>query len=119
MFYYRFFVIILLILCEVQVTLQQHVKRDGTGESNSKTKNGDEKSTDSMKNSVTVGRNRVDYKSIQIIKPNAQHNGLEISQEGFEKLASIMQKLAIVAVIGPYHSGKSFLLNGLLYTWRG
>jgi hypothetical protein len=42
------------------------------------------------------------------------HTKLSVSQEGLEALRSIPGPVVPVVVIGPYRSGKSFLLNQLL-----
>jgi nicotinamide riboside kinase len=39
---------------------------------------------------------------------------LELCEEGLARLASITNQVAVVSAIGPYRSGKSFLLNQLL-----
>ncbi|GJP43245.1 hypothetical protein CLOM_g2731 [Closterium sp. NIES-68] len=49
-----------------------------------------------------------------IIQPDTKHTKLKVSQEGLNVIRSIKNPIAIVAVIGPYRSGKSFLLNQLL-----
>ena len=52
---------------------------------------------------------------LQIIRPTADHTGMEVHHENLHKLANVHDKpIAIVSVVGPYHSGKSFLLNSLL-----
>lgn len=49
----------------------------------------------------------------QIARPSADHLSLEVVSEGVSRLEAMREKLAIVAVVGGYHSGKSFLLNAL------
>ncbi|CAI5494657.1 unnamed protein product [Closterium sp. Naga37s-1] len=49
-----------------------------------------------------------------VIQPDTKHTKLKVSQEGLNVIRSIKNPIAIVAVIGPYRSGKSFLLNQLL-----
>ncbi|KAJ9543496.1 hypothetical protein OSB04_023203 [Centaurea solstitialis] len=49
-----------------------------------------------------------------IIEPDPGHTKLRISREGLEAISRITTPIAAVAVIGPYRSGKSFLLNQLL-----
>ncbi|CAI7927785.1 unnamed protein product, partial [Closterium sp. NIES-54] len=49
-----------------------------------------------------------------VIQPDTKHTKLKVSQEGLSVIRSIKNPIAIVAVIGPYRSGKSFLLNQLL-----
>lgn len=49
-----------------------------------------------------------------IIEPDPGHTKLRLSREGLEAIEKITTPIAAVAVIGPYRSGKSFLLNQLL-----
>ncbi|XP_076943189.1 uncharacterized protein LOC143613346 [Bidens hawaiensis] len=49
-----------------------------------------------------------------IIEPDPGHTKLRLSHEGLEAIRRITTPIAAVAVIGPYRSGKSFLLNQLL-----
>ncbi|KAL7198706.1 hypothetical protein ACSBR2_021080 [Camellia fascicularis] len=49
-----------------------------------------------------------------IVEPDPGHTKLRISKEGLEAIQRITTPIAAVAVIGPYRSGKSFLLNQLL-----
>ncbi|XP_047954258.1 guanylate-binding protein 4-like isoform X1 [Salvia hispanica] len=49
-----------------------------------------------------------------IIEPDPGHTKLRLSREGLEAIEQITTPIAAVAVIGPYRSGKSFLLNQLL-----
>ncbi|KAL3647805.1 hypothetical protein CASFOL_008773 [Castilleja foliolosa] len=49
-----------------------------------------------------------------IIEPAPGHTKLRLSREGLEAIEKITTPIAAVAVIGPYRSGKSFLLNQLL-----
>ncbi|XP_073292250.1 uncharacterized protein [Primulina huaijiensis] len=49
-----------------------------------------------------------------IIEPDPGHTKLRLSREGLEAIERIPTPIAAVAVIGPYRSGKSFLLNQLL-----
>ncbi|KAI3829718.1 hypothetical protein L1987_03846 [Smallanthus sonchifolius] len=52
--------------------------------------------------------------AIPIIEPDPGHTKLRLSSEGLEAIRRITNPIAAVAVIGPYRSGKSFLLNQLL-----
>jgi len=56
------------------------------------------------------------FSPVQIVRPNAAHTGFEPVKETIAKLASLgrSKKIAIISVVGPYHSGKSFLLNALI-----
>lgn len=49
-----------------------------------------------------------------IVEPDPGHTKLRLSREGLEAIRRITTPIAAVAVIGPYRSGKSFLLNQLL-----
>lgn len=49
-----------------------------------------------------------------IVEPDPGHTKLRLSREGLEAIERISTPIAAVAVIGPYRSGKSFLLNQLL-----
>ncbi|OIW05042.1 hypothetical protein TanjilG_18641 [Lupinus angustifolius] len=49
-----------------------------------------------------------------IVEPAPGHTKLRLSREGLEAIEKITNPIASVAVIGPYRSGKSFLLNQLL-----
>jgi hypothetical protein len=51
---------------------------------------------------------------IQLVRPDATHTLLEPVEEGLAVLARIREPVHVVSVVGPYHSGKSFLLNQLL-----
>ena len=56
------------------------------------------------------------FTPVQILRPSESHNGLEVTEHLARLLDSSMSgtKLSIVGVVGPYHSGKSFLLNALI-----
>ncbi|KAF9604624.1 hypothetical protein IFM89_008890 [Coptis chinensis] len=49
-----------------------------------------------------------------IVEPDSGHTKLRLSREGLEAIEKITTPISAVAVIGPYRSGKSFLLNQLL-----
>jgi septin family protein len=49
-----------------------------------------------------------------IVEPDHGHTKLRLAKEGLEAIKRIETPIAAVAVIGPYRSGKSFLLNQLL-----
>ena len=51
---------------------------------------------------------------IAIVEPVASHTKLSVSQQGLAVLRGISGPVIPVVVIGPYRSGKSFLLNQLL-----
>nr|AAM15401.1 putative guanylate binding protein [Arabidopsis thaliana] len=52
--------------------------------------------------------------SFPIVEPAPGHTKLQLSREGLEAISRITTPISAVAVIGPYRSGKSFLLNQLL-----
>ncbi|KAL3683385.1 hypothetical protein R1sor_001407 [Riccia sorocarpa] len=58
-------------------------------------------------------------KPIQLMAPADGHDGLVLNAAAVERLAAIKHPVAIVAVVGPYHGGKSFLLNVLLNSSHG
>jgi len=49
-----------------------------------------------------------------LVNPVSSTSHLQVAQEGLQLLESIDSPVAPVVVIGPYRSGKSFLLNQLL-----
>ncbi|KAI0497733.1 hypothetical protein KFK09_020967 [Dendrobium nobile] len=49
-----------------------------------------------------------------VVEPDFGHTKLRLAREGLEAIRRIRSSIAAVAVIGPYRSGKSFLLNQLL-----
>ncbi|XP_043713776.1 guanylate-binding protein 4-like isoform X2 [Telopea speciosissima] len=49
-----------------------------------------------------------------IVEPDPGHTKLRLAREGLEAIERLTTPIAAVAVIGPYRSGKSFLLNQLL-----
>jgi len=50
----------------------------------------------------------------QIVKPSADHTGIQPVMEGLSRLGEVDAQIAVLSVVGPYHSGKSFLLNALV-----
>ncbi|XP_074316144.1 uncharacterized protein LOC141652524 [Silene latifolia] len=54
------------------------------------------------------------HQAFPIVEPDPDHTRLQLSREGLEAIERITLPIAAVAVIGPYRSGKSFLLNQLL-----
>lgn len=56
---------------------------------------------------------------LQLLMPSKGHDKLELNEIVLETLASIEDPVAFVAVVGPYHCGKSFLLNVLLNSTHG
>nr|XP_009399358.1 PREDICTED: guanylate-binding protein 4-like [Musa acuminata subsp. malaccensis] len=53
-------------------------------------------------------------RAFPIVEPDSEHTKLRLAREGLEAIQRITTPIAAVAVIGPYRSGKSFLLNQLL-----
>ncbi|XP_062214327.1 uncharacterized protein LOC133915255 [Phragmites australis] len=53
-------------------------------------------------------------RAFPIVEPDYGHTKLRLSEQGLEAIRRIETPIAIVGVIGPYRSGKSFLLNQLL-----
>ncbi|KAL8100730.1 hypothetical protein AgCh_032839 [Apium graveolens] len=49
-----------------------------------------------------------------IVEPDPSHTKLRLARAGLEAIERITTPVAAVSVIGPYRSGKSFLLNQLL-----
>lgn len=60
-----------------------------------------------------------DGRTMQLLKPGTNHDQLELNQMVLEKLAAIEEPLSFVSVVGPYHGGKSFLLNVLVNSTQG
>ncbi|XP_057517579.1 uncharacterized protein LOC130798560 [Amaranthus tricolor] len=54
------------------------------------------------------------HQAFPIVEPDPGHTKLRLSREGLEAIERITSPISAVAVIGPYRSGKSFLLNQLL-----
>ncbi|VAI23739.1 unnamed protein product [Triticum turgidum subsp. durum] len=53
-------------------------------------------------------------RAFPIVEPDYGHTKLRLSKQGLEAIQRINTPIAAVSVIGPYRSGKSFLLNQLL-----
>ncbi|RCV09783.1 hypothetical protein SETIT_2G057400v2 [Setaria italica] len=53
-------------------------------------------------------------RAFPIVKPDYSHTKLRLAKEGLEAIQRIKTPIAAISVIGPYRSGKSFLLNQLL-----
>lgn len=54
------------------------------------------------------------HQAFPIVEPDPGHTKLRLAREGLEAIERITTPIAAIAVIGPYRSGKSFLLNQLL-----
>lgn len=53
-------------------------------------------------------------RAFPIVEPDVGHTKLRLAREGLDVIRRIKSPIAAVSVIGPYRSGKSFLLNQLL-----
>ncbi|GJN10091.1 hypothetical protein PR202_ga28154 [Eleusine coracana subsp. coracana] len=53
-------------------------------------------------------------RAFPIVEPDYGHTKLRLAKEGLEAIQRIETPIAAVSIIGPYRSGKSFLLNQLL-----
>lgn len=51
---------------------------------------------------------------IQLVKPDPHHKHLTIVEENMKYLQQIDAPIVIISVVGPFHSGKSFLMNQLM-----
>lgn len=51
---------------------------------------------------------------LQLVKPAANHRDLELVEHNLMLLKKLQGPVAIVAVVGKFHSGKSFLMNQLM-----
>eukprot|EP00928_Gymnodinium_smaydae_P070410 TRINITY_DN54253_c0_g1_i2.p1 TRINITY_DN54253_c0_g1~~TRINITY_DN54253_c0_g1_i2.p1 ORF type:complete len:918 (-),score=210.27 TRINITY_DN54253_c0_g1_i2:211-2964(-) len=49
----------------------------------------------------------------QVVRPSPNHSALMPVAEGIAQLAEHEGNIALLSVVGPYHSGKSFLLNAI------
>ncbi len=59
-------------------------------------------------------------KPIQLLRPDpAHHRRLEVVERNVKYLHRIDTAVAVVAVVGKFHSGKSFLLNQLMGKTNG
>jgi len=55
------------------------------------------------------------YVPHQLVRPSADHTSFEVVSETISKIMAIAKrKISLISVVGPYHSGKSFLLNALI-----
>eukprot|EP00392_Amoebophrya_sp_AT5.2_P007973 g7992.t1 len=57
-------------------------------------------------------------KPFQIIQPTPDHQSMRVNIGNLQRLSAIRHKISLVSVVGPYHSGKSFLLNTMLGNMR-
>ncbi|MCO5548352.1 hypothetical protein L7F22_001809 [Adiantum nelumboides] len=63
--------------------------------------------------------NTVTEDAMQLLRPGKGHDRLELSEIVLEKLALLEDPISFVGIVGPYHCGKSFLLNVLLNSTHG
>ena len=56
---------------------------------------------------------------LQLVKPDIKHKKLLLVEENFKLLQKIEGSVATVAVVGKFHTGKSFLLNQLMGKYNG
>ena len=57
---------------------------------------------------------------VQLVRPDSSnHRKLVLIRENLHHLHHIEGAVAVVAVVGKFHSGKSFLLNQLMGKWNG
>lgn len=67
----------------------------------------------------TTQKMEPEVRAIQLIYPSKDHELLLVNETSLAWLASFHKPVAIVAVSGPLHSGKSFLMNQLLNRTSG
>jgi hypothetical protein len=63
---------------------------------------------------AAVGCGAWEARPYALVNPVPSTSHLQVAQEGLQLLESIDTPVAPIVVIGPYRSGKSFLLNQLL-----
>ncbi|XP_033642989.1 guanylate-binding protein 5-like [Asterias rubens] len=51
---------------------------------------------------------------LQLVRPDPSHKKIQLVEESVKTLLRLTNPVAVVAVVGKYHSGKSFLLNQLM-----
>eukprot|EP00250_Pteridium_aquilinum_P028054 c36517_g1_i1 orf=1-729(-) len=75
----------------------------------------EEKKSSDVSSLVTT----INEEPMQLLRPGKGHDRLELSEIVLEKLATIEDPVSIVGIVGPYHCGKSFLLNVFLNSTHG
>lgn len=70
---------------------------------------------------LAAGRCRGDSCSeiFQIIRPDEAHVSLELVEDGLACLEALDSPISVVGVVGPFGSGKSFLLSALNHSTSG
>lgn len=53
-------------------------------------------------------------KPFQVVRPTSNHSAMVPVAEALRMLSQHEESISVVSVVGPYHSGKSFLLNALV-----
>lgn len=56
---------------------------------------------------------------VQLVGPDAEHRGLVLISENIKLISQIEGPVATIAVVGKFHSGKSFLMNQLMGKYKG
>ncbi|KAL7829089.1 hypothetical protein SRHO_G00327230, partial [Serrasalmus rhombeus] len=62
---------------------------------------------------MSCNENKIDMPRPVCLITNTEDGGLRICQEGIDVLDQITQPVVVVAVAGPYRTGKSYLMNRL------
>ena len=76
---------------------------------------GDRPSDVGQQDNAQTTKNRFPNHPIQLVRPDPLgHKKLELIAENVRHLHYITSSVAVVAVVGKFHSGKSFLLNQLM-----
>eukprot|EP00026_Physarum_polycephalum_P002465 Phypoly_transcript_02472.p1 GENE.Phypoly_transcript_02472~~Phypoly_transcript_02472.p1 ORF type:complete len:865 (+),score=177.24 Phypoly_transcript_02472:169-2763(+) len=57
--------------------------------------------------------------AFQLVRPDSTHTKLEVVPESLDLLKTLSQKVVVISALGPYHSGKSFLLNQIMDEQHG
>jgi len=69
--------------------------------------------------SLSTSQKTKDDKPVQLIYPSLDHDKLFLREDAINILEKIQIPIAIVGVVGPFHSGKSYLANQLLNRTQG
>ena len=64
-------------------------------------------------------KKRFPNEPIQLVRPDPDHKKLEVIEQNLSFLHQVTAPLAVVAVVGTFHSGKSFLMNQLMRKGSG
>lgn len=63
---------------------------------------------------IAVNKIETSDEPIQLVKPAGNHKDLELVEQNLKLLQYSDKPVAVVAVVGKFHSGKSFLMNQLM-----